>query len=456
MKSKLWVALGGVAIGLVILWVLWGGFSRGVAVEATKSRRGAIREFVDEQAKTRLPQTYLITMPITGRIEAIGLVEGTRVEKDRVLARLVPRDLELAVRQATAAVHRLDASIKENADVNVEETAYKQALQFVKSTMATVQAAAERMTAGKAKLEFANRDLSRVRRLAVSNTRTQEDLDRATLAQVQSEVDYKQDQLVHAAMVAVGAATDLMPLMVRQYITRKGLTGAVLEKQKAEAEAQLQKVLQEQDRGTMRSPVDGVVLDRFISNERYLAAGTTLLEIGHLEDLEVESDVLSLDVVAAKVGDKVEIYGPAIGLPSAKGVVARIYPAGFTKISSLGVEQQRVKVIVHFADGELKRLLAEHHLGVGYRVRVRIFTADKSQAILIPRSALFRAADNSWQVFAVRGGVARLQTVEVGLMNDEQVEITKGISEGEPVVLAPESTLTDGNRVEIVTAGAHP
>ena len=197
----------------------------------------------------------------------------------------------------------------------------------------------------------------------------------------------------------------------------------------------------------MRSPVDGVVLDRLVSNERYLSAGTTLLEIGRLEDLEVEADVLSLDVVAAKVGDRVEIYGPAIGLPPARAVVARIYPAGFTKLSSLGVEQQRVKVILRFEPNELKRLLQNRRLGVGYRVRVKIFTADKTQALLVPRSALFRAADNSWRVFAVRDGRARLQTVEVGLMNDEQVEILKGLSENEPVVLAPESDLTDGTRV---------
>lgn len=453
MKTKPWIILGSAIFGLVLLYAFCGGFSHGVAVQVAKTKMGAIREFVDEQAKTRLPQTYLVTMPITGRIEAISLVEGTPVKKGQVVAKIVPRDLELAVEQATAAVERLEASVKENADVNVEETSYQQALQFVKSTMAAVQAAAERMTAGKAKLDYAERDLARVKRLATTGAKTQDDLERAMLNQVQGDVDYKQDQLIHASMVAVGAATDLMPIMVRQYIDRKSLTGAVLKKQKAEAEARLQEVLQEQQRGTMRSPVDGVVLDRLISNERYLAAGTTLLEIGRLEDLEIEADVLSLDVVAAKEGDTVEIYGPAIGRLSAKGTVARIYPAGFTKVSSLGVEQQRVKVVVRFAEGELNRLLAERRLGVGYRVRIRIFTADKSQALLIPRSSLFRAADNTWQVFVVRDGVARLQTVEVGLMNDEQVEITTGLSEGEPVILAPESSLTDGTRVEIAGGG---
>jgi hypothetical protein len=98
--------------------------------------------------------------------------------------------------------------------------------------------------------------------------------------------------------------------------------------------------------------------------------------------------------------------------------------------------------------GEMERLLKDQRLGVGYRVRAKIFTADKTQALLIPRSALFRAPDNTWQVFTVRKGRARLQTVEVGLMNDEQVEIIQGLAEDEPVVLAPDSSLTDGARVE--------
>jgi len=262
MKTNIWLALVGVLLVALIVYAMFGGFSPGKAVEAARAKVGPIREFIDEQGITRLPQTYLITMPITGRIEAISLVEGSRVERGQAVARLVPRDLQLAVDQASAAVARLEASIRENADVAVEETAYQQALQFVKSTAATVQAAAERMISGKAKLDFATRDLGRVRQLAATGARTQDELERTILAQVQSDVDFKQDQLVHAAMVAVGAATDLMPSMVRQYIERKRLSGQVLEKQKAEAEAELQQKLLDQQRGELLSPVDGLVLDR--------------------------------------------------------------------------------------------------------------------------------------------------------------------------------------------------
>ena len=155
MKTKLWIILGGVLLAVFLIYAFAGGFSSGVAVEAARAEMGAIREFVDEQAKTRLPQTYLITMPITGRIEAIALVEGTSVAKNQVVAQIVPRDLQLAVDQAGAAVQRLDASIAENADVNVEKTAHQQSLEFVKSTAAAVQAAFERVTSGKAKLDYA-------------------------------------------------------------------------------------------------------------------------------------------------------------------------------------------------------------------------------------------------------------------------------------------------------------
>jgi HlyD family secretion protein len=193
--------------------------------------------------------------------------------------------------------------------------------------------------------------------------------------------------------------------------------------------------------------VDGVVLHRFLSNEQFVAAGTSLLEIGRLEDLEVEAEVLTLDIVAAKVGDAVEVYGPAIGQPPAQGKVARIFPAGFTKVSSLGVEQQRVKVIVRFEPAELKRLLADRRLGVGYHVRVRVYTDARADALTVPRAALFRSSRGQWQVFAVRDGRAQLVPVEVGLMSDESAEITAGLAEDEQVILAPESTLSGGARV---------
>jgi HlyD family secretion protein len=130
------------------------------------------------------------------------------------------------------------------------------------------------------------------------------------------------------------------------------------------------------------------------------------------------------------------------------GVVWRIYPRAFTKLSSLGVEQQRVKVIVRFSE-QATASLQEYGIGVDYRVRVRIFVRKSRGTLVVPRSALFRSIDGGWQVYVVRNGVVELQDVRVGLMNDERGEIVEGVQEDECVVLAPDNTVTDGVRVTI-------
>src|SRR5262249_3725634 len=155
---------------------------------------------------------------------------------------------------------------------------------------------------------------------------------------------------------------------------------------------------------------------------------------GHWEDLEVEADVLSQEVVRVKAGTPVEVSGPAIGPKPAAATVSLIYPAGFTKISSLGVEQQRVKTIMVFAPEDVTRLRSARGPGVDYRVRVRIFTAERSATLTIPRSALFRGADGGWRVFAVHDGRAEIKEVTMGLSNDEQAEITGGLAENDMVI----------------------
>lgn len=444
----LWSWLAAIAAAVLVIAALWLGFGSGVPVQTTPVQIGQIREFINERAKTRLPRTYLITMPYNGRVEGVDLVEGTSVKEGDVVARIVPIELDLAVKAAKAAVERLDASIRENDDVSVEMTGLEQATRFVTSMDRTVEAAAERVRSGEAKLQFAEKNLGRVQRLRQSGALTEEELDRAELLFVESSVDYQQDKLVLSAMQAMQAATALTPSAIQQYIDRKSLTRAVLEKQKTEAEVLLAEKEYDRARGGMKSPIDGVVLERYQSNEQLLQAGTKLLQLGRLEELEIEVDVLSQDVVRVQVGQPVEIFGPAIGSQPLMGTVRRIFPAGFTKVSSLGVEQQRVKVIVAFSKEDLSRLLDEQRLGVDFRVQVRIVTARRDDVLIVPRSALFRGADSEWQVFAVRSGRAKLQSVQIGLNNDRSAEITAGLQAGQLVILAPETDVTDGVRVQ--------
>ncbi len=456
MKTTLWLIMAATVIAAAVMGVsAWSPWSA-IAVESVEVREGPIREFVDERGKTRLPETYLITMPIAGRVEAVTLREGDAVEEGQTVARLVPLDVDLTVEEARAAVERLEAAIRENAYSAVEETVAKQAEQFVRSMVNTVKAAATRVSSGSDKYDYQEKNLQRAQELAETRAQSREELDRAKLDLAQAHWDLRQDEFVLSATEALAAATNLLPTMVGQYIERKSYTEAVLKKQLAEATARLRQVEENQRRGTMTSPVEGVVIDRPVTNEQFLPAGTKLLEIGRLEDLEVEADILSLDVVEVKKGSPVRIYGPAVGRRQsdgkdyAEGTVHNVFPAGFTKVSSLGVEQQRVKIIIHFDPEDLRWLREERGLGVGYRVRVRITTAQKENALIVPRSALFRGAGGAWNVYAVRNGRAKLQPVEIGMINDELAEVAAGLAAGDRVIRAPESNLTDGQRVQAV------
>ncbi len=454
MRRAIWLMMGGVGLAVVAVGLAVGGFWSAPRVEVAEVNSAPIKEFVDERGKTRLPETTLITMPFAARVEAITSREGDRVARDEVVARLVPVDLDLTVEEAKAAVDRLEAAIRENAYSAIEETAIKQAEQFVQSMAETVKAADTRVSSGEAKHQYHKTKLARAEELRRSAAQSREELDRAILEEAQARWDLEQDRFVLSATKALAMATNLMPTMVRQYIERKSYTEAVLKKQLAEAQARLRQVEQDQKRGTMTSPFDGVVLDRAVTNERFLAAGTTLLEIGRLEDLEIEAEVLSVDVVGVKAGAPVKVYGPAIGagLPGGRdhalGTVAKVYPAGFTKISSLGVEQQRVMVIIRFQPDDLRWLRAERDLGVGYRVRVRITTREAPDALVVPRSALFRGPGGQWKVFAVRGGRARIEDIQVGILNDDSAQVTAGLSPGDLVVAAPESDLEAGQRIK--------
>lgn len=436
---------------LLVLAALGGGawfaLNSRIEVDVAEVSKAPIEAFIDEQGKTRLPKTYLITMPYAGRIEAITLTEGTPVQQGEQVAGIVPLDLELSLEAAKSAVESLQASIAENKDVTVEQTGKAQSLHFVQSMRKAVEAAVNRVIAGQGKLDFAAKQLDRYSELRVQKATAQEEYDQKVLDDIQAKVDLQQDKLVQASMEAMEIGTALMPTMIQQYIDRKGLTVKVYEEQKQEAVAKLKQAAEDDRRGRMFSPVSGVVLKREVSNERYLPAGEVLLEIGRLEDLEVEAEVLSQDVVRVKRGDPVSIYGPAIGPTPAKGRVDKIYPAGFTKVSSLGVEQQRVRVIVKFEAEDLARVRKEQELGVDYRVRVKIVTAEKPDATVVPRSALFRAADGHWQVMAVRGGRVAKITIKTGLMNGSLAEVLEGLEPGDLVIRAPESRLTDGARV---------
>ena len=202
------------------------------------------------------------------------------------------------------------------------------------------------------------------------------------------------------------------------------------------------------DRTQIYSPVTGTVLKRHVWNEKVMTPGEPLLDIGDLTRLEVTADILTEEAVRIQPGDSVDIFGEALGDQAIAGSVRLVEPEAFMKISSLGVEEQRVAVKIKFGEGALAALnKVGRTLGLRYRVRVRIITDERQDTVKVPRTALFRGMDGGWQVYRIEQGRARLTTVDVGLMNDHEAEMKSGIAAGDEVIVAPESAISDGTRV---------
>jgi HlyD family secretion protein len=191
----------------------------------------------------------------------------------------------------------------------------------------------------------------------------------------------------------------------------------------------------------IRSPIDGVVLKRLRESEAVVPAGEPLLELGDPRRLEIVSDLLSTDAVKVRPGAPVllEQWG---GDHPIRARVRRVEPSGFMKVSALGVEEQRVNVVMDFEDP----LEAWSALGDGYRVEVRVVVWEGEGVLKVPTSSLFRRGED-WAVFAVSGGRADLRLLEVGRRNGAFAQVVSGLREGESVVLHPSDALRDGSRV---------
>jgi len=187
----------------------------------------------------------------------------------------------------------------------------------------------------------------------------------------------------------------------------------------------------------IRAPVTGRVIRIPQESEAVVQAGTPLIEIGDPRDLEIVADLLSTDAVQVKPGAPVRVNG--WGGPPLKGTVTRVDPAGFMKVSALGIEEQRVKTIVDLADPPE----TWSALGHDFRVIVHIATWSSERAVVLPVGALFRAGEQ-WAVFLVMDGRARVRPIEVGHRNSRVAEVLSGVREGDQVVLHPSDRVGDG------------
>jgi HlyD family secretion protein len=390
------------ATAVAVLLLGWALAPRPVAVEAAAAAAGRFERSIDEDGKTRVTDRYVLAAPLAGRVARSTLHEGDEVKAGDVVARITPvlsplldersrSELGARAQAAEAGVARAEAGV-ERAKVAVEQA---------RTELARSEQLSRQGFVSPTKLD--------TDRLALQAARKEQDAAVAARHVAEHELD-----TARAALLSVQAA-------------RSGGTAvpAAFE---------------------LRSPVAGRVLRILQASEAPVALGTPLLELGDITQMEIVAELLTTDALQTPPGAPVRVEGWG-GPQALAGTVRRVEPGGYTKVSALGVEEQRVKVVIALTSpAEQWRAL-----GDGFRVAVKIVAQVQDQALMVPVSAVFPRTDGitGMAVFTVKDGRARLVPVELGGRNGSQAWIRNGLAAGDQVIVYPPATVADGVRVKL-------
>lgn len=391
-RRRKWPYLAGLLLVGLIAWGLW---PKPVGAEVERVSRGPLQVTVNDQGQTRVKHRYVISSPVSGRLRRIELKAGAAVE-----AGVTPV-----------------AYLETNAADLLDTRTLAQAEARLGSARAGREQAAALEERAKAAAALSRSEFERAQQLFGQGGISQQELDQAEMRNTVAREDARAASF--ALQVAVGEEQQ---------------AEAVLQRGKSPAAEQAAPLV-------ITSPVTGRVLRVFQESQRPVTPGLPLLEVGDPTDLEIWIEVLSRDGVAIKPGAAVwlEQWG---GTEPLRARVRLVEPSGWTKISALGVEEQRVWVIADFVDPVERRPT----LGDAYRVEGRIVLWQGEQVLQVPSGAAFQQ-DGKWKVYAVEGGRARLREIQVGHANGLQTEVLEGLAEGAEVIVYPGDRIEDGSRV---------
>jgi HlyD family secretion protein len=389
--------IGMLAIAVIVAAGLVCGFMpRAQPVDIAEVKRAPLAVTVEEEGKTRVRERYQVTAPVAGYVRRSGLEAGDAVAAGQVLAVIEP-----------ARAVALDPRSRAQAQAQVS------------AAQAALAVAEENARAATAAAQLAQQERVRAESLRASNFISAQALDTARSAETRARA--AQQAAAHSVRVARFERDTARAAVASTARLQAGGAADVLQ---------------------VRAPVAARVLKLQQESEGAVAAGQPLLEIGNPDSLEVEVEVLSTHAVKIAPGSKV-ILDRWGGERAVAGMVRVVEPSGFTKISALGVEEQRVRVIVDFASPRE----AWQRLGDGYRVEARFVLWEGDDVLQVPTSALFRHGVG-WAVFAVEDKRARLTPVETGQRAGLATQVLSGIAAGARVVSHPDDKISDGTRVK--------
>ncbi len=437
---KKWL-IRAVAVCVVLAGAAYVWRGKSVLVETAPVTQQDVREYIAEDGKTRLSREYLVDVPVAGRVGRIALNEGDTVNEGDCIATVDAFALKQQIAASEALCNQARAQMTgvDKAKPKPEDLAAAEAR--VQELRESVAAVARERSVAEINRENARKEFDRLRALREQGAASQSALDAAERAYKSLQEEVQRAALAEKAAAKACEAAELAARSLKASVEDNEYMRAVYAAELERLAAETKAVEHDVRLASVTAPVTGVLLEKYVDSERTLAPGMPLMKLGDLADIEIESDILSEEVVRVRQGQPVEITGKALAGKTLPGKVKRIYPSAFTKISALGVEQQRVKVITEFDNTEAQ-------LRPGTSVDIRVITAESTNVFAVPDSAVFRHG-GQWRVFTAQNGHARLVPVEVGLRNDVCAEIKSGLKREDRVITNPPTELADGARITL-------
>jgi HlyD family secretion protein len=434
-KPLVYTLLGGsITIGLI-----WAFRPTPIPVDTAPVEQGELQVTVNAEGKTRIRDRFTIAAPVNGFLDRILLEEGDWVSKGLIVARIDPLASSSAVREALGQLSEWRAQRSGVATQRPKAASLDQARLRIQTAQESQRQASARVAQSRATLEQATRDRQRAQELAQAGALPRQNFEAAQLTETTRAKELETAILSEKTAVSeVDVARAALTVLQQQQSDPDYLLN-VYDARIASVEASLQKLRDEARRTEIRSPMSGRVLRIQQKSAQFTTAGTPLLELGNPKQLELIIDVLSTDAERIHPGDRIIIeQDPATKPLQAK--VKRIEPSAFTKVSALGVEEQRVNVIGTFIN-------PPETLGDAYRVETRIVVWNTSNTLRVPLSALFRC-EQKWCVFGAREGKAVQRQVEIGQRSDRFAQVFQGLTQGERVILHPTEQIKHGHSVQ--------
>jgi HlyD family secretion protein len=425
------------------LLVLWAFRPAPVLVDVEPVQRGELQVTVNAEGKTRVRDRFVITAESDGHLARITLSEGDTVTPGMVVAQIDPLPLNASVQEALGRLAEWKAQRVGVATQRPKAETVEQARTRIQAAEARQKQAEASVAQARAALVQSRRDRDRARQLEATGAIARKDRELAELNETTKAKELEAAILAAKADAAEVEVARAALGVVQQEQTDPDYLLKVYDARIASTEAELSKLRDEAARTDIRSPVAGKILRIRQKSAQFVPDGTPLLEIGNPNQLELVIDVLSSDAVKIKPGNLILLdpgSDQGANLMPIQAKVRLVEPSAFTKVSALGVEEQRVNVIGDFVS-------SSQSFGDAYRVDTRIVIWDGKNILKAPISSLFRCHQSVWCVFVVENGKTHQRQIVIGHRSDREAEVTQGLTQGETVILHPTEQIKAGIQV---------